>query len=203
MQIGGPAQQSTATEDSDKAQQGFLASSQAADASPTLMRDNLLDLVMDLDVDSIDDEGLSVPSSHNMETLPKIEEPAAQEASNQWLGSSSDLSFMEWPEKRESPIRALSKKRKLEPDTPSRPWHKLYGRSNKLPRSVSFHSDLGVQESNCSDRPSYGFDADVYRSSMRFSHFRAADMEMERLQTALRDEQERVSTCKYVEPSRT
>ena len=42
------------------------ASSMAADASPTLVRDHLLDLVMGFDVDSINEEELSIPSSHNM-----------------------------------------------------------------------------------------------------------------------------------------
>lgn len=191
MTIARPTVQSTEAEGPDISQQ--TPANMAADASPTLMRDHLLDLVMDLDVDSIDEEGLSMPASHEMETLPLMEEPAAREASNQWMGSSSDLSFMDWPEKRENPIRALSKKRKLEPETPARPWHKTYTRNGKIPRSVSFHSDLGVQESHSSDRPSVGFDPDPYRSGTRFNHFRASDAETDRLRCALREEQERAA----------
>lgn len=69
MAIARPTLQSTAAEDSDKAQQVVPTNSMAADASPSSMRDHLLDLVMDLDVESIDDEGLSIPSSQNMVSL--------------------------------------------------------------------------------------------------------------------------------------
>ena len=64
MTIARPTVQSTEAEGPDISQQ--TPANMAADASPTLMRDHLLDLVMDLDVDSIDEEGLSMPASHEM-----------------------------------------------------------------------------------------------------------------------------------------
>lgn len=65
--------------------------------------------------------------------------------------------------------------------------------SNEASHAGRFISHVllaGVQESNTSDR--FGFDPDMYRSSMRLNQFRAPDVETDKLRNALRDEQERV-----------